>query len=97
MSPEHAYDPPSVTNDGRYPDEADVEVWYPAPGVGLPARDDWQWYPAYVVSQVGPDEWEVVVEHGDFVRLDEDGETVYPVCYRDASELRPRQQRDTNS
>jgi hypothetical protein len=40
-----------------------------------------------VASVCGPDEWEICVRAPELAMQDE-GETVYLVCFRDASELR---------
>lgn len=91
------------TNDGRFPDEAQIEVRYPAglvDGEWTRAvcldRDEWPWLPGTVLGQCGPNEWHVRVdvdelaEDDDGDQVDEDGEPVrwYPACFRDASELR---------
>jgi hypothetical protein len=43
--------------------------------------------PGWVVSVCGPDEWEICVQAAELA-IQYEGETVYPVCFRDASELR---------
>jgi len=57
-------------------------------------RDAWPWLPGVIEEQAGDDEWSVVVE---FAVLDDgtpapddadDGQISYPVCFRDASEIR---------
>jgi hypothetical protein len=40
-----------------------------------------------VVSICGPDEWEICVQAPELA-MEHEGETVYPVCFRDSSELR---------
>ncbi|MGH3468910.1 MAG: hypothetical protein ACRDQF_14410 [Thermocrispum sp.] len=84
-------------NDGRFPDEAEVEVRYPAPGQDGQDRDTWPWLPGVVLGQCGPDEWHVVIELRELATL-EDGSAApagtpdhalyYPWAWRDASELR---------
>ena len=54
------------------------------PEQGRGDRDGWPWLPGRVLSRCGPDEWEIHVlapELGD-------GDGTFPVCFRDASELR---------
>jgi hypothetical protein len=92
----------AIENDGRFPDDSPVQVWYPPKGtVGTetPQRDEWAWLPGSILGQCGPDEWHVVVEVRELVTLIDgtpvpDGTTdqdlYYPACYRDASEIRPR-------
>lgn len=88
-------------NDGRFPDDAQVEVRYPArvasdgldegrwvAAVSLP-RDDWPWLPATVRGQCGPDEWHVRLDVEGLAEEDEEtGELWFPAVFRDASELR---------
>lgn len=47
-------------------------------------REAWPWLPGTVLERCGPDEWRVRV---DAPELEEDG--TFPVCFRDASELKP--------
>ena len=74
-------------NDPDFPDDSWVEVRYPLPGQHLD-RSVWQWLPGWVAGQCGPGEWEICVQAPE-VAMEHDGETVYPVCFRDATELRP--------
>jgi hypothetical protein len=72
----------------RFPDETPVLVRYPlTPDQGKGDRSAWPWLPGTVLGQCGPDEWQVCVEAGELAEA-EGGELWYPVCYRDASELR---------
>jgi hypothetical protein len=65
-----------------------VEVRYPLTSEQEHGdRAAWPWLPGWVVSVCGPDEWEICVQASELARQHE-GETVYPVCFRDASELR---------
>ena len=53
-------------------------------------RSAWPWLPGWIARECGPDEWEVVVEDDRLATLDEQGDVVYPACYRDGSELQGR-------
>jgi hypothetical protein len=71
-----------------FPEDSWVEVRYPLTGEQeLGDRAAWPWLPGWVVSVCGADEWEICVQAPELARQHE-GETVYPVCFRDASELR---------
>jgi len=85
-------------NDGRFPDEADVLVRYPAPGMTHETpRDTWPWMDGVVENQCGPDEWLVTVYAREVASL-EDGtpvpdetpgdDTFFPQCFRSAEELK---------
>ncbi|MBW6432709.1 hypothetical protein KZ829_03010 [Actinoplanes hulinensis] len=75
-------------NDGRFPDDADVKVRYPLTDRQVDAgRTVWPWVTGYIVGQCGPDEWDVCVDGADPVDHDVDGEPLYPLVFRDASEL----------
>ena len=50
-------------------------------------RAAWPWLPGWVVSQCGPDEWEICVQTPELA-MEHEGETVFPVCFRDSFELR---------
>ncbi len=93
---------PDTANDGRFPDESPVWVWYPPKettrGQDVP-RDQWAWLPGSILSQCGPDEWHVIVEvrelatraDGSRPRKNTPSRNLfYPACYRDASEIRAR-------
>jgi hypothetical protein len=93
---------PGTSNDGRFPDDSPVWVWYPPEGdkqSGSPPREQWAWLPGSILSQCGPSEWLVVVEVRELATR-EDGSTpakntpsrklYYPTCYRDQREIRPR-------
>ena len=71
-----------------FPEDSWVEVRYPLTSEQEHAdRAAWPWLTGWVVSQCGPDEWEICVQAPGLARQLE-GETVYPVCFWDASELR---------
>lgn len=102
------YDP----NDGRFPDEAQVGVRYPArlvdgewvPVVGVD-RDEWPWLPGTVVGQCGPEEWQVRVDVDELAeddvedQVDGNGRPLlwYPAVFRDASELRVQRRADVDT
>ena len=68
----------------------DVEVRYPRTKAEEQGdRSAWPWLPGWIVQQCGPDEWEVCVETPELA-AEHEGETVYPCCYRDSSEIRTR-------
>lgn len=82
-----------LKNDGRFPDESPVLTPYPlTPEQNTPdKRDSWSWLPGTVLEQVAPDEWLVVMDgRADLAYPDPDdpGEYLYPICFRDPSELR---------
>lgn len=79
------YDEYEDDNDGRFP-------------AGRP-RERWPWFPGSIVSQCGPDEWLVCVGVRELC-FTRDGRRAprwtasrnlyYPLCNRDASEIRHR-------
>jgi len=73
-----------------YPDETPVLVWYPPREADVHDRNAWSWLPGTIVSRADVDEWCVVVEVEDVGEPDPDDpdELLYPLCFRDASELR---------
>ena len=72
-----------------FPDDSDVEVRYPLTSEQETGdRAAWPWLPGWVVSQCGPDEWVICVQAPELA-VEDQGEATYPVCFRDASELRP--------
>ncbi|GAA0469429.1 hypothetical protein Aca07nite_27880 [Actinoplanes capillaceus] len=76
-------------NDGKFPDDADVQVRYPLTDRQSAAgRMVWPWVDGYVVGQCGPNEWDICVDGADPIDHDEHGEPLYPLVFRDASELR---------
>lgn len=84
-------------NDGRFPDDSAVEVWYPPLGADDKLRDTWAWLPGTIAGQCGPDEWHVYIVVRDLAVLEDgspapegipDEDTYYPGCYRDSTELR---------
>jgi hypothetical protein len=71
-----------------FPEDSGVEVRYPlTPEQEHGDRDGWPWLPGWVAAQGGPDEWEICVQDPQLAKQYE-GETVYPVCFRDSSEIR---------
>ena len=50
-------------NDGRFPDDSEVEVRYPRDKREERETDraGWPWLPGSIVEQCGPDEWHVAV------------------------------------
>jgi len=71
-----------------FPEDSWVEVRYPLTGEQEHGdRAAWPWLPGWVVSRCGPDEWELCVQTPELV-MEHEGETVFPVCFRDSSELR---------
>ena len=71
-----------------FPEDSWVEVRYPPTREQEHAdRDAWLRLPDWVVSVCGPDEWQICVQVPELATQDE-GEIWYPVCFRDASELR---------
>jgi hypothetical protein len=87
-------------NDGRFPGDSLVMVRYPRTSVEEHGdRDRWPWLPGSILQQGGPDEWLVCVEVRDLASLDDgypapagtaEEDLVYPACFRDATEIRPR-------
>jgi hypothetical protein len=76
-------------NDGRFPDDADVHVRYPLTDDQHHGdRATWPWVNGYIAGQCGPDEWDVCVTGAEPVDQDDDGGPLYPLVFRDASELR---------
>jgi hypothetical protein len=73
-----------------FPDDSPVEVRYPLTAEQeAGARAAWPWLPGTVVSQCGPGEWQICVQALELAVPDADGEATFPLCFRDASELRP--------
>ena len=83
----------------EFPDESDVVVRYPAPGMTASTpRESWPWMPGVIENQCGPGEWLVTVYARELAEL-EDGSPApegtpgedlwFPQCFRDSSELRP--------
>ena len=71
-----------------FPEDSWVEVRYPATADQEHGdRAAWPWLPGWVVAECGAGEWEICVQAPE-VAMEHQGETVYPVCFRDASELR---------
>jgi len=86
-------------NDGRHPDGSLVLVRYPRSKAEEQGdRAGWPWLAGTMLSQCGPDEWEVCVEAREVAVLEDgspapdgtpDDDMYHPLCFRDASELRP--------
>jgi hypothetical protein len=71
-----------------FPEESWLEVRYPLTSAQEHAdRAAWPWLPGWVVGVCGPNEWEICVQALELA-MQHEGETVYPTCFRDASELR---------
>ena len=87
-----------IENDGRFPDESEVLVRYPAPGMTPETpRDSWPWMAGVIECQGGPDEWQVTVYAREVAELEggspaPDGtpeeDMFHPGCFRSAEELR---------
>jgi hypothetical protein len=83
-----------------YVEDTPVLVRYPLPGQRDSDREGWPWLPGTVTAVCGPDEWQVCVEDPR-VQVRKDGSPVtprtprhnryYPLCYRDASEIKPQE------
>jgi hypothetical protein len=52
-------------------------------------RSQWPWLNGWIARECGDNEYEVVVLD-ERLAVEFQGDTVYPVCFRDSSELRPR-------
>ena len=72
----------------EFPEDTWVEVRYPlTPEQEHGDREAWPWLPGWVVTECGPDEWQVCVQAPELA-TEYEGEEVFPVCFRDSSELR---------
>jgi hypothetical protein len=78
-----------------FPDESPVLVWYPSHDADERDRRTWAWLPGSIVTYCGADEWCVVVEAAELAEPDPsvpNGDApenlLYPLCFRDSSELR---------
>ena len=81
-----------------FPDGCRVETRFPlTEGQERGDREAWPWLPGTIERQCGPDEWQVCVEDRRVaVRKDGSRPTprtpknrlYYPLCFRDASEIR---------
>ena len=75
-----------------FPKDSWVETRYPLTSEQEHGdRAAWPWVPGWVASVCGPDEREICVQTPE-VAMQHQGETVYPVCFRDSSEIRPVEQ-----
>jgi len=73
-----------------YSEDQEVLVRYPLTMAQKDGdRAAWPWLPGWIARECGPDEWEVVVED-ERLAVEQDGETVYPVCFRNSGELQDR-------
>jgi len=52
-------------------------------------RSQWPWLNGWIARECGDNEYEVVVLD-ERLAVDFQGDTVYPVCFRDSSEIRKR-------
>lgn len=82
-------------NDGRFPDDSDVEIRYPLTNEQV-ERGEWPWVPGWIAGQCGPNEWDIVVEGAGPTSYDADGEPLYTAAFRDASEIRPAARQGAN-
>jgi hypothetical protein len=62
-----------------------MTTWQPDPADPGGDPETWPWLPGIITAVCGENEWQVVVLDE---RLEQNG--TYPLCYRDASELRHR-------
>ena len=71
-----------------FPEDSRAEIRYPLTRKQeLGDRPAWPWLPGWVASVCGPGEREICVQAPELA-MEHQGETVYPVCFRDSSELR---------
>jgi len=70
-----------------YEEDTEILVLFPLPEEESGPRDNWSWLPGIVVS-VCDDEYQILVQDERLAEL-EHGEITYPLCFRDASEIRP--------
>ncbi len=89
--------------DGQLVEDTPVMVRYPRTKEEEQGdRARWPWLPGTIVQQCGPDEWQVCVEDLA-VAVRQDGskpspgtpknKLFYPLCFRDASEIKLRDAR----
>jgi hypothetical protein len=82
-------------NGNPFPDETPVQVRYPV--TDDQPRDEWRWLPGTALERCGRDDWRVCVEVRELATR-EDGskprrntprhKLFYPMCFRDASDIR---------
>jgi hypothetical protein len=86
-----------VITAGSWREDDAVEVRYPLPGNERADRSSWPWLSGTILAVCGPDEWQVCVEVRELATLEDgrpprrntpDHNLFYPVCFRDASEIR---------
>ena len=87
-----------VDNGNLVPDDTRVDVRYPLNQEQHDGdRDAWPWLPGTITRQCGPDEWQVCVEDRRVATRKNGSKPTprtprrnlyYPLCFRDASELR---------
>jgi len=71
-----------------YTDDSSIEVRFPKDKAEEQGpRENWSWLPGVIVSSC-EDEYQVLVED-ERLGIIEGGEMTYPLCFRDASEIRP--------
>jgi hypothetical protein len=81
-----------IVKEPEFPDDSWVEVRYPLTSEQEHGdREAWPWLTGWVVSRCGTDEWEVCVQTPELAS-EYEGETVFPTCFRDSSELREASQ-----
>jgi hypothetical protein len=83
-----------------YDEGSPVQVRYPRSAAEKDGdRSAWPWLPGMVEEACGPDEWLIVVEDRAVATLEDgspapadvaDEDVWFPMCFRDASELRLR-------
>lgn len=72
----------------EFPEDTQVEVRYPlTPEQEHGDRGAWPWLPGEVVARAGADEWQILVTAAELA-AEEHGEITFPLCFRDASEIR---------
>jgi hypothetical protein len=71
-----------------FPEDSWAQVRYPLTSEQEHAdRAGWPSLPGWVAARCGPDEREIYVQAPELATW-HDGEAWYPVCFRDASEIR---------
>jgi hypothetical protein len=93
--PEQSWTPAGNPCPGGMP----VQVRYPLTAAQEDGpRSAWPWLPGTILEQTAPDEWRICAGARELATLEDgspapDGtpeqDLYYPVCYRDASEIRP--------
>jgi hypothetical protein len=79
-------------SDTQFPEDSRVQVRYPLTvEQERGERGAWPWLPGRVAAECGPGKWQIRVQAPE-VAVESDGETFYPSCFRESSELRPTPQ-----